>query len=164
MFGSSGCALARRACPLTVGRYNCDSVSIDRPLIHCSAALTASMPSGPPAHRLTRNRLTMVSPNASALPNEPRTATTVAMLPHTPADAPRAPVRLTDLRRGERARLHATATGLDVHDSELLRAMGLIGQCELRVCRCGEPCIVQVNTTRLGVSANVARCILVERA
>jgi Fe2+ transport system protein FeoA len=39
--------------------------------------------------------------------------------------------------------------------------MGLTEQCEIRVCQSGEPCIVQVHATRLGLSAALARSILV---
>ncbi|MCI0365891.1 MAG: ferrous iron transport protein A [Phycisphaerales bacterium] len=46
-------------------------------------------------------------------------------------------------------------------DCELLNAMGLTDQCEIRVCQGGEPCIVQINATRLGLSASLARKILV---
>jgi Fe2+ transport system protein FeoA len=63
-------------------------------------------------------------------------------------------VPLTHLRRGQRARLHRADLHCD--DCELLNAMGLTEQCELRVCRRGEPYIVQVNATRLGLAASVA--------
>ena len=39
--------------------------------------------------------------------------------------------------------------------------MGLTDQCEIRVCQGGEPCIVQVHATRLGLSASVASRLLV---
>jgi Fe2+ transport system protein FeoA len=66
---------------------------------------------------------------------------------------------LTSLRRGQRARLHRA--DLHCEDCELLNAMGLTERCELRVCRRGEPYIVQVNSTRLGLAASVAGRILV---
>jgi Fe2+ transport system protein FeoA len=50
---------------------------------------------------------------------------------------------------------------LPCEDCELLQAMGLTEQCEIRVCQSGEPCIVQVHATRLGLSAALARSILV---
>ena len=75
--------------------------------------------------------------------------------------APRATVSLTQLRDGERARMHAA--GLCCEDCELLNALGLTDQCELRVCQVGEPCIVQVHATRLGIAATLARRIMVER-
>ena len=68
-------------------------------------------------------------------------------------------VPLTRLRDGERGWLHATE--LCCEDCELLNAMGLTDQCEIRVCQSGEPCIVQVNATRLGLSGALARKIMV---
>lgn len=68
-------------------------------------------------------------------------------------------VPLTSLRGGERGRLHAAS--LCCEDCDLLRAMGMTDQCELRVCQAGEPCIVQVHSTRLGIAASLAKCILV---
>jgi Fe2+ transport system protein FeoA len=66
---------------------------------------------------------------------------------------------LADLRGGESGRLHMAQLPCD--DCALLNAMGLTDQCEVRVCRSGEPCIVQVHTTRLGLSAALARRIFV---
>lgn len=68
-------------------------------------------------------------------------------------------VPLCQLRPGERARLHAT--DLACEDCELLRAMGMTEQCQLKVCRSGGNCIVQVNATRLGLSGAIARRIMV---
>jgi Fe2+ transport system protein FeoA len=39
--------------------------------------------------------------------------------------------------------------------------MGMHHECEVRVCREGTPCIVQIDATRLGISGDVARRILV---
>jgi Fe2+ transport system protein FeoA len=39
--------------------------------------------------------------------------------------------------------------------------MGMHHECEVRVCRQGTPCIVQIDATRLGISGDVARRILV---
>lgn len=69
------------------------------------------------------------------------------------------PIALSQLRPGDRARLHAS--GIRCGQCDLLNAMGLTEQCELRVCKVGEPCIVQVNETRLGISARLAREIFV---
>jgi Fe2+ transport system protein FeoA len=71
------------------------------------------------------------------------------------------PVPLSQLRPGERARVHAE--GLKCESCDLLTAMGLADRCELRVCKVGEPCIVQVNETRLGISRRLAQEILVTR-
>jgi Fe2+ transport system protein FeoA len=48
-------------------------------------------------------------------------------------------------------------------ECELLRAMGITERCRLRMCRRGKRCIVQVNSTRLGISNAIARNILVSR-
>lgn len=46
-------------------------------------------------------------------------------------------------------------------DCELLSAMGLTENCKLRICRVGEPCIIQVAATRLGLSSAMAKNIMV---
>ncbi|MCA9286804.1 MAG: ferrous iron transport protein A [Phycisphaerales bacterium] len=69
------------------------------------------------------------------------------------------PVPLSQLRPGDRARIHADGMKCDACD--LLNAMGLTDRCEIRVCKVGEPCIVQVNTTRLGLSSKIAKQIMV---
>jgi Fe2+ transport system protein FeoA len=46
-------------------------------------------------------------------------------------------------------------------DCALLRALGLTDQCTLRICKIGEPCIVQVQATRIGLSRTVADGIYV---
>lgn len=69
------------------------------------------------------------------------------------------PVPLTDLREGEWATVRCTDLRCD--ECELLTAMGLTEQCRVRVCKVGEPCIVQVNSTRLGMAKALARRILV---
>jgi len=68
-------------------------------------------------------------------------------------------VPLTQLSTGSMARLHATELGTE--DCALLRALGLTDQCLLRVCKAGEPCIVQVRATRIGLSKEVARGLFV---
>jgi Fe2+ transport system protein FeoA len=70
-----------------------------------------------------------------------------------------APVSLTQLRAGTMARVHANQLALE--DCALLRALGLTDRCLLRVCKAGEPCIVQVKETRIGLSRELARGILV---
>lgn len=77
--------------------------------------------------------------------------------PESPAAVETVP--LCQLRPGERARLHATDLACD--DCELLRAMGMTEQCQLKVCRGGGTCIVQVNATRLGLAGDIARRIMV---
>jgi len=76
----------------------------------------------------------------------------------SPVQAP-APVSLAQLRPGTMARMHAAH--LTREDCALLRAIGLSERCLLRVCKSGEPCIVQVRATRIGLSRELARSILV---
>jgi len=76
-----------------------------------------------------------------------------------PVADPIAAVRLSDLAAGRTARFHAAR--LAPRDCALLRALGVTDSCVLRVCKVGEPCIVQVRTTRIGFSRSVADGILV---
>lgn len=69
------------------------------------------------------------------------------------------PTRLSDLTSGQRARLHAA--DLAPQDCALLGALGLTDRCVLHVCKVGEPCIVQVQSTRIGLARSVANGILV---
>lgn len=71
-------------------------------------------------------------------------------------------IPLTQLRQGQRATVECAALdGLPDDHRCLLSAMGLGDSCELRVCRPGAPCIVQVDGTRLGIAKDVAERILV---
>lgn len=72
---------------------------------------------------------------------------------------PRTIVPLTHLDRGAIATLHDARVDPDTRG--LLRALGLTDRCRLRLCKLGEPCIVQVRSTRIGVSHEVARCLFV---
>ena len=69
------------------------------------------------------------------------------------------PIRLSQLAPGRRARLHAAE--LTPQDCALLRALGLTDRCSLRICKIGEPCIVEVRSTRIGLSRSVAHGIFV---
>lgn len=69
------------------------------------------------------------------------------------------PIQLTELCEGRCARLHTTDLAND--ECALLRALGLTHKCRLRVCKAGDPWIVQVRETRIGLSASVAQKILV---
>jgi Fe2+ transport system protein FeoA len=71
------------------------------------------------------------------------------------------PVRLSALAAGQTARLHCD--DLTPQDSALLRALGLTDRSVVRVCKIGEPCIVQVRATRIGLARSVADSILVVR-
>ena len=70
-----------------------------------------------------------------------------------------AAVRLTTLAVGVSARLHATR--LDDDTRSLLRSLGLTDASRLRVCKSGEPFIIQVRATRIGLSSSVAGNIYV---
>jgi Fe2+ transport system protein FeoA len=69
------------------------------------------------------------------------------------------PVSLTDVPAGTSARLHATR--LDAETRALLRALGLTDGSPLQVCKRGDPYIIQVRATRIGVAHAVARDIYV---
>jgi Fe2+ transport system protein FeoA len=72
---------------------------------------------------------------------------------------PSTAVRLSDLDPGTVARFHEAR--LDAEACSLLRALGLTKSCQLRLCQAGDPCIVQVRTTRIGLSKAVAGAIFV---
>jgi Fe2+ transport system protein FeoA len=69
------------------------------------------------------------------------------------------PVALSTLSKGDVARVHDPQ--LDPESAGLLRALGLSGSRRFRLCKTGEPCILQVGGTRIGVSKIVAARILV---
>jgi hypothetical protein len=69
------------------------------------------------------------------------------------------PVALSSLAVGSSAILHDA--NLDLESTRLLRALGLSTSGELRLCKAGQPCIVQVGATRIAVSYDVAARILV---
>lgn len=69
------------------------------------------------------------------------------------------PVQLTDLAAGAAAQLHGANLGDE--DFALLEALGMTRSCRFRVCKVGDPWIVQVRETRIGLAASVARQILV---
>lgn len=70
-----------------------------------------------------------------------------------------APVQLTALAAGDAAQLHASSLGAE--DFALLEALGMTRSCRFRVCKVGDPWIVQIRETRIGLAASVARQILV---
>lgn len=69
------------------------------------------------------------------------------------------PIALSQLPVGETARLHDTT--LDQATIRLLSALGLTPSSEFRLSKAGEPCIIQVRATRIGLSRGVADRILV---
>ncbi len=75
------------------------------------------------------------------------------------ATDPQVPVPLTSLAAGASARLYGTQ--LDEDTRSLLRSLGLTDASPLRVCKRGEPFIIQVRATRIGVSSTVAGGIFV---
>ncbi|MCZ6834323.1 MAG: FeoA family protein [Planctomycetota bacterium] len=76
-----------------------------------------------------------------------------------PATAQAISVPLTTLKSGCCATVHQR--DMSGEDQELLSAMGLTDQCRLRICRVGEPCIIQIAATRLGLSKVMAGKIMV---
>ncbi len=68
-------------------------------------------------------------------------------------------VPLTDLKAGQRGALHTC--DLAAGDRELLRALGLADRASFRLCKAGNPWIVQVQGTRIGIADAVARQIQV---
>lgn len=68
-------------------------------------------------------------------------------------------VPLTEVAPGRMATLCEARVDDDTRG--LLRALGLTDACRLRLCKRGEPCILQVRSARIGVSEPVARCLFV---
>ncbi len=68
-------------------------------------------------------------------------------------------VRLSDLAAGDAARLHRRE--LTEGEICLLAAMGLTEGCRLVVRSAGDPCIVEIRTTRIGLARSVADRLLV---
>jgi len=76
-----------------------------------------------------------------------------------PGAEPRAMVPLTDLAAGEQAWL--LRVDLPGEDRALLDALGLVAPCRFRLCKSGDPWILQARGTRVGLSEAVARRLLV---
>ena len=70
-------------------------------------------------------------------------------------------IPLSDLKHREEAVVYVADLGQD--EREALAAMGLHVDCTLQLCQQGQPCIVQVEATRLGLSREVTNRILVRR-
>jgi Fe2+ transport system protein FeoA len=68
-------------------------------------------------------------------------------------------IRLCDLAVGAIARFHRAE--LDPEAFHLLQTLGFTKASQVRLCKGGEPCIVQVRSTRIGLSRAVAGCIFV---
>ena len=67
-------------------------------------------------------------------------------------------VPLTSVREGAVATLHEVR---DMESRGVLRSLGLTDACVLTLCKVGDPCIVQVRATRIGLSSAVARSLYV---
>lgn len=67
---------------------------------------------------------------------------------------------LADLPAGTRARLRRRE--LEALDAGLLAAMGLTDGCRIHVRSAGDPTIVEVRTTRIGLARALARRVIVE--
>lgn len=74
------------------------------------------------------------------------------------ADRSAASTCLLDLERGAIVVLDHVG---DAHAADVLRSLGLSTGARFRVCRLGDPCIIQVRTTRIGLSRVVAESVYV---
>lgn len=72
--------------------------------------------------------------------------------------SPAAMVPLLDLVPGTVAVLRQV---IDHQSRSILRSLGLTAGAQLRVCRIGDPCIIQVRSTRIGLSKMVAQSVYV---
>lgn len=68
-------------------------------------------------------------------------------------------VSLTQLGRGQCATFYKA--DLRCEDCDMLNAMGLTDRCQLKICKIGDPWIVQVKSTRIGLAKSLAQRILV---
>lgn len=82
-------------------------------------------------------------------------------LTHPPADSAvvPTPIRLSELKAGQRGEM--IRADLQCDDCDLLSALGMTDRCKFRVCKAGDPWIVEVNATRIGLAESVAGQILV---
>ena len=85
------------------------------------------------------------------------------MLPQPPTPVPPSEpatpaVPLTTMSVGAVATLHEVR---DAESRTVLRSLGLGDSSVVRLCKAGDPCIVQVRATRIGLSHAVARHLYV---
>jgi Fe2+ transport system protein FeoA len=83
---------------------------------------------------------------------------------HPEHKASRKPVPLTQLVRGQRARIDCTDSASD--DCSVLRAMGLRPDASIQMCRLGEPCIISLSGAcgggcRIGLAKDIASRVMV---
>jgi len=86
--------------------------------------------------------------------DRPAAAVTPATPIETRYSGPSIP--LTDLRPGQIATVREVA--LDAEDASMLRAMGLRVDMQVRVCRLGEPCIIELLGGRAATESATADC------
>ncbi len=70
-------------------------------------------------------------------------------------------IPLSQLRVREKAVVHMTE--LESDEREALSAMGLHEDASFELCQQGQPCIIQVEATRLGLSQEITSRIMVRR-
>lgn len=70
-------------------------------------------------------------------------------------------ILLSELREREEAVVHFTE--LDFEERSSLAAMGLHDDVTFQLCKQGQPCIIQVEATRLGLSKELTSRIMVRR-
>lgn len=68
-------------------------------------------------------------------------------------------ISLTQLGRGECATF--CRADLRCEDCDMLNAMGMTDRCQLKICKTGDPWIVQVKSTRIGLARSLAQRIMV---
>jgi len=68
-------------------------------------------------------------------------------------------ISLTQLGRGQCATFYKA--DLRCEDCEMLNAMGMTDRCQLKICKIGDPWIVQVKSTRIGMARSLAQRIFV---
>ena len=74
-----------------------------------------------------------------------------------PIESP-VPAPLTSVPVGALVTLHEVR---DAESRALLRSLGLTQAARIRLCKIGDPCIVQVRATRIGISRTVAQSVYV---
>lgn len=82
----------------------------------------------------------------------------VTLSPDQPVVRLAAAVPLLQLAPGTTAILRHV---VDDHSHAVLRSLGLTDGAPLKICRLGDPCIIQVRSTRIGLSKAVAQSIYV---
>ena len=70
-------------------------------------------------------------------------------------------VPLSSLQEHDEAIIHVTE--LECDEQQVLISMGLHEDASFRLCQQGQPCIIQVEATRLGLSREVTNRIMVRR-